>query len=52
MGAPYILLAGMGCFVAAYNITNPWIKDTLLLSGLAAVTISVILYVLLWKNNL
>ena len=50
-GAPYALVTGMVCFVAAYVITNPWIKNSLLLTGLAAVVISVGLYITAWKHE-
>lgn len=50
-GAPYALVTGMVCFVAAYVITNPWIKNSLLLAGLAAVVISVGLYITAWKHE-
>lgn len=50
-GAPYALMTGMVCFVAAYVITNPWIKNSLLLAGLAAVVISVGLYITAWKHE-
>lgn len=49
--APYVMGAGMACFVAAYAIGNPWIKDTLLLTGLMAVILSTILYAATWKNE-
>ena len=45
------LVTGMVCFVAAYVITNPWIKNSLLLAGLAAVVISVGLYITAWKHE-
>ena len=44
-------MTGMVCFVAAYVITNPWIKNSLLLAGLAAVVISVGLYITAWKHE-
>lgn len=50
-GAPYALVTGMVCFVAAYVITSPWIKNSLLLAGLAAVVISVGLYITAWKHE-
>ena len=46
-----LLVTGMVCFVAAYVITNPWIKNSLLLAGLAAVVISVGLYITAWKHE-
>ncbi|MCI5875130.1 MAG: hypothetical protein SOX17_02690 [Prevotella sp.] len=49
--APYVMGAGMACFVAAYMIGNPWIKDTLLLTGLVAVILSTVLYAATWKNE-
>ena len=49
--APYMMGAGMACFVAAYMIGNPWIKDTLLLTGLVAVILSTVLYAATWKNE-
>lgn len=49
--APYVMGAGMACFVAAYVIGNPWIKDTLLIVGLVAVILSMVLYAATWKNE-
>ena len=49
--APYVMGAGMACFVTAYMIGNPWIKDTLLLTGLVAVILSTVLYAATWKNE-
>lgn len=49
--APYVMGAGMACFVAAYAIGNPWVKDTLLIVGLVAVVLSTVLYCAAWKNE-
>ena len=43
--------AGKACFVAAYAIGNPWVKDTLLIAGLVAVVLSTVLYCAAWKNE-
>ncbi len=49
--APYVMGAGMACFVAAYATGNPWAKDTLLIAGLVAVVLSAVLYCAAWKNE-
>lgn len=49
--APTSLVAGMACFVAALLISNAWVKDGLLLGGLALVVASVLMYVATWKHE-
>lgn len=47
--APFTLIFGMGCFIGAFFMAEPKIKNALLFGGLILVIASVIFYVIIWK---